>query len=202
LIFSCQRYEEVIDAFIAGVEEATKRGNDVSQIHSVASFFISRIDTAVDQALKKINTPESFALLGQVAIANAVLAYELFLTKSASARWGKLKAAGAHMQRPLWASTGVKDPAYDDTRYVMELVAPHTVNTMPQSTLDAVLDHGKFHGNTITPAIEKSHVAMAQLAKTGVSLTSITDTLEVDGVASFSKAWQALLDDVDKVRSA
>ncbi len=202
LIFSCQRYEEVIDAFIAGVEEAIKRGNDVSQIHSVASFFISRIDTAVDQALKKINTPESLALLGQAAIANAVLAYELFLVKSASARWGKLEAAGAHMQRPLWASTGVKDPAYDDTRYVMELVAPHTVNTMPQSTLDAVLDHGKFHGNTITPAIEKSHVVMVQLAKTGVSLTSITDTLEVDGVASFSKAWQALLHDVDKVRSA
>jgi transaldolase len=202
LIFSCQRYEEVIDAFIAGVEEATKRGNDVSQIHSVASFFISRIDTAVDQALKKINTAESVALLGQAAIANAVLAYELFLTKSASARWGKLQATGAHMQRPLWASTGVKDPAYDDTRYVMELVAPNTVNTMPQSTLDAVLDHGKFHGNTITPAIEKSHVVIAQLAKTGVSLNSITDTLEVDGVASFSKAWQALLDDVDKVRSA
>jgi transaldolase len=202
LIFSCQRYEEVIDAFIAGVEEAIKRGNDVAQIHSVASFFISRIDTAVDQMLKKINTVESLALLGQAAIANAVLAYELFLTKSASARWGKLKAAGAHMQRPLWASTGVKDPSYDDTRYVMELVAPHTVNTMPQSTLDAVLDHGKFRGNTITPAIEKSHLVMAQLVKTGVSLRSITDTLEVDGVASFSKAWQGLLDDVDKVRSA
>jgi transaldolase len=105
------------------------------------------------------------------------------------------------MQRPLWASTGVKDPAYDDTRYVMDLLAPHTVNTMPQSTLDAVIDHGKFHGNTISPAIENSHLVLAQLTKIGVSLDSITHALEVDGVAAFAKAWQSLLDDVEKVRS-
>ena len=123
LIFSCQRYEQVIDAFISGVEEATRRGHDISRIHSVASFFISRIDTAVDQQLKVLNTQQSLDLLGQAAIANAVLAYELFLSKSSSARWIKLRDAGAHMQRPLWASTGVKDPAYDDTRYVMELIA-------------------------------------------------------------------------------
>jgi len=202
LIFSCQRYEQVIDAFIAGIDEAIKRGNDSSQIHSVASFFISRIDTAVDLELKRVNTADSIALLGQTAIANAVLAYELFLSKSASAKWTLLRESGAQMQRPLWASTGVKDPAYDDTRYVMELIAPHTVNTMPQSTLDAVIDHGKFRGNTITPAIEKSHIVMAQLRKIGVSLDSITDTLEIDGVAAFSKAWQTLLDDIDKVRSA
>lgn len=202
LIFSCQRYGKVIEAFIAGIDEAVKRGNDVSQIHSVASFFISRIDTAVDIELRKKNSVESIALLGQAAIANAVLAYELFLNKSASAQWAKFRESGAHMQRPLWASTGVKDPAYDDTRYVMELIAPHTVNTMPQSTLDAVIDHGKFHGNTITPAFERSHIVLAQLAKMGVSLNSITDTLEVDGVAAFAKAWQALLDDVNKARSA
>jgi transaldolase len=202
LIFSCQRYEQVIDAFISGVEEATRRGHDISRIHSVASFFISRIDTAVDQQLKVLNTQQSLDLLGQAAIANAVLAYELFLSKSSSARWIKLRDAGAHMQRPLWASTGVKDPAYDDTRYVMELIAANTVNTMPQSTLDAVIDHGKFHGNTITPAIEKSHACLAALVKIGVSLNDITDQLERDGVASFAKAWQALLDDVDKVRSA
>ena len=202
LIFSCQRYEQVIDAFIAGIEEAAKRGNDVSQIHSVASFFISRIDTAVDKELKTINSAESLGLLGQAAIANAVLAYELFLNKSSSDRWAKLIEAGAQMQRPLWASTGVKDPAYDDTRYVMELIAPDTVNTMPQSTLDAVLDHGKFHGNTITPAIENSHDVINQLAHVGIALNTITDTLEIDGVAAFSKAWQALLDDVDKVRRA
>lgn len=202
LIFSCQRYEQVIDAFISGIEEALKRGNDVSKIHSVASFFISRIDTSVDKELKIINSAESTALLGQAAIANAVLAYELFLTKSATAQWLKLSESGAHMQRPLWASTGVKDPAYDDTRYVMELIAADTVNTMPQTTLDAVIDHGKFHGDTITPAIEKSHVVLAQLEKIGVSLDSITDTLETDGVAAFSKAWQALLDDVDVVRRA
>lgn len=202
LIFSCQRYEQVIDAFISGIEEALKRGNDVSKIHSVASFFISRIDTSVDKELKIINSAESTVLLGQAAIANAVLAYELFLTKSATAQWLKLSESGAHMQRPLWASTGVKDPAYDDTRYVMELIAADTVNTMPQATLDAVIDHGKFHGDTITPAIEKSHVVLAQLEKIGVSLDSITDTLETDGVAAFSKAWQALLDDVDVVRRA
>ena len=201
LIFSCKRYEEVIDAFITGIEEAAKRGHDVSKIHSVASFFISRIDTAIDKELKSINTQESLKLLGKAAIANAVLAYELFVTKSASARWAKLGETGAHMQRPLWASTGVKDPAYDDTRYVMDLVAPHTVNTMPQATLDAVIDHGKFHGNTISPAIENSHLVLAQLTKIGVSLDSITHALEVDGVAAFAKAWQSLLDDVEKVRS-
>ena len=202
LIFSCKRYEEVIDAFIAGIEQAVKRGNDVSQIHSVASFFISRIDTSVDKELKTIDSAESTALLGKAAIANAVLAYELFLNKSESTKWTVLREAGAHMQRPLWASTGVKDPTYDDTRYVMELIAPHTVNTMPQSTLDAVIDHGKFLGNTITPAIQQSHEIMDRLGKVGVSLSAITDSLEADGVAAFSKAWQALLDDVDKVRRA
>ena len=202
LIFSCQRYEKVIEAFISGIEEAKKRGHNLASIHSVASFFISRIDTAVDQQLKQINTESSLDLLGKTAIANAVLAYELFLTKLNSARWEKLREFGAHMQRPLWASTGVKDPAYDDTRYVMELIAPHTVNTMPQSTLDAVIDHGKFHGNTVAPAIEDSHKTLAELARTGVSLNSVTDQLETDGVAAFAKAWQALLDDVEKVRSA
>jgi transaldolase len=202
LIFSCQRYEQVIEAFVTGIEEALHRGNDVSRIHSVASFFVSRIDTAVDQQLKTIDTPESLKLLGQAAIANAVLAYELFLKKSNSARWIKFSEQGAHLQRPLWASTGVKDPAYDDTRYVMQLIAPHTVNTMPQSTLDAVLDHGKFHGNTVTPAIEKSHVLLAALTKIGISLSSITERLETEGVASFAKAWQSLLDDVEKVRRA
>jgi transaldolase len=202
LIFSCQRYEEVINAFIEGVASAQKRGNDIKAIHSVASFFISRIDTAVDQELKKLNSPQSVELLGKTAIANAVLAYELFLTKSASQRWIELSQAGANMQRPLWASTGVKDPAYDDTRYVMELIAPNTVNTMPQSTLDAVIDHGKFRGDTITPAIKESHLIIANLAWTGISLSAVTNQLEVDGVASFAKAWQALLDDVEKVRSA
>lgn len=202
LIFSCQRYEQVIDAFIAGIEKAASRGVDVSRIQSVASFFISRIDTAVDKELKAINSSQSSPLLGKAAIANAVLAYELFQNKSDSARWKPLLEIGARMQRPLWASTGVKDPAYDDTRYVMELIAPGTVNTMPQSTLDAVIDHGNFRGNTITPAIEDSHTVLAELSKIGVSLNSITDILEADGVAAFSKAWQALLDDVDKVRSA
>jgi transaldolase len=202
LIFSCKRYEEVIEAFISGIEGAHKRGLDVSKIHSVASFFISRIDTAVDQQLKIIGTPSSNELLGKAAIANAVLAYELFLSKSSSPGWAKLREVGAHMQRPLWASTGVKDPAYEDTRYVIQLVAPNTVNTMPQSTLDALIDHGIFHGDTISPAIAESHQVLAKLSATGVSLNSITDQLEIDGVAAFAKAWQALLDDVQKARTA
>ncbi|MGI9144082.1 MAG: transaldolase [Candidatus Planktophila sp.] len=202
LIFSCQRYEQVIEAFITGIEEARKRGQNLSNIHSVASFFISRIDTAVDQQLKQINTPASLNLLGKSAIANAVIAYELFLMKSTTQRWKELRDLGAQMQRPLWASTGVKDPSYDDTRYVIELVAPHTVNTMPQSTLDAVIDHGKFRGDTVTPAIEDSHATLEQLSQIGISLNLITERLETDGVAAFAKAWQALLDDVEKVRSA
>jgi transaldolase len=202
LIFSCKRYEEVIEAFIAGVEGAIQRGLDVSRIHSVASFFISRIDTAVDQQLKSMATQASTDLLGKAAIANAVLAYELFLAQSSSPRWAKLRSAGAHMQRPLWASTGVKDPAYDDTRYVTQLVAPHTVNTMPPSTLDALIDHGKFYGDTVSPTIEQSHLVMRDLSSVGVSLNSITDQLEIDGVAAFAKAWQSLLDDVQKARTA
>ena len=146
LIFSVKRYGQVIEAFMKGVEQC----ENPSTVHSVASFFISRIDSSVDALLKKIGSPEATALLGKAAIANAHLAYQLFEEKFDSERWNALASKGAHKQRPLWASTGVKDPAYEDTRYVVELIAPNTVNTMPQSTLDAVVDHGVVRGNTIT----------------------------------------------------
>ena len=149
LIFSLERYEAVIEAFLAGLEQAKANGQDISEIHSVASFFVSRVDSEIDKRLKAIGSPEASSLLGKAAIANARLAYQLYEQKFAGERWEALEADGAHAQRPLWASTGVKDPAYDDTQYVVELVAPNTVNTAPEKTIDAVADHGVIRGDTI-----------------------------------------------------
>ena len=196
LIFSNERYSEVIDAFIAGMVQAKSAGLDLSFIHSVASFFISRIDSAVDKELKAIGNED---LLGKVAVANAHRAYALFLEKFSSAPWKDLEASGALVQRPLWASTGVKDPAYSDTLYVDTLVAPHTVNTMPQSTLDAFLDHGSVKSDAITSQLENASQILASLSAMGISLGEITDALEVDGVKKFEDAWISLLADVKKV---
>lgn len=196
LIFSIERYSEVIDAFIAGIAQAKAAGKDLSTIHSVASFFISRIDSAVDKELKAIGNND---LLGKVAVANAHRAYALFLEKFNQPSWKTLEAAGARVQRPLWASTGVKDPTYADTLYVDELVAPNTVNTMPQSTLDAVLDHGVFKEDAITSHMDDAVKTLAALAQTGISLDTITDHLEADGVKKFEEAWISLLADVTKV---
>ena len=198
LIFSVERYALVIDAFMKGVEEASKRGNDLSTIHSVASFFVSRIDTAIDPLLEKLGAHH---LQGKAAVANAHVAYELFLKERESDRWQKLSAQGAHMQRPLWASTGVKNPAYEDTRYVIELVAADCVNTMPQATLDALLDHGVVRGDAITSAIPQSHRDLADIAEAGVALDEITTDLEVKGVKSFADAWESLLASVAEVSS-
>ena len=196
LIFSLERYAAVIDAFMTGIEKRVAAGGSVSDVHSVASFFISRIDTAIDPILKSAGKSE---LLGKAAVANAHLAYELFLKESTSARWKELAAKGAHMQRPLWASTGVKDPAYEDTRYVIELVAANCVNTMPQSTLDALLDHGTFRGDTITSAIDSSRKIISEIEAAGVSLSKITTDLEIDGVKKFADAWGSLLESVSAV---
>ncbi len=196
LIFSVERYAEVIDAFMKGLEQRSAKGLALNEIHSVASFFISRIDTAIDAQLKSLGNSE---LLGKAAIANAHLAYELFESELHSQRWEKLAALGAHMQRPLWASTGVKDPRYDDTRYVLELVAPHTVNTMPQGTLDAVIDHGVFKGNTIAGKYDQARADISALAGVGISLDQVTHDLEVDGVKKFSEAWVSLLESVSAV---
>ncbi len=196
LIFSLDRYNEVIDAFIAGIKQAKAAGRDLTTIHSVASFFISRIDSAVDKELKALDNQE---LLGKVAIANAHRAYALFLEKFSAPEWKALESTGALVQRPLWASTGVKDPAYPDTLYVDELVAPHTVNTMPQSTLNAALDHGVLKPDAVTAHMDEAIKTLAALAQTGISLDAITDHLEADGVKKFEEAWISLLADVAKV---
>ena len=196
LIFSLERYSEVIDAFTAGMAQAKSAGLELASIHSVASFFISRIDSAVDKELKAIGNTD---LLGKVAVANAHRAYALFLKKFSQPSWKALEESGALVQRPLWASTGVKDPAYADTLYVDTLVAPHTVNTMPQSTLDAFLDHGSVRSDAITAQMESASRILAALSALGISLESITDALEADGVKKFEDAWISLLADVQKV---
>ena len=196
LIFSLKRYIEVIDAFIAGIAEAKSAGLDLRSIHSVASFFISRIDSAVDKELKAIGNQD---LLGKVAVANAHRAYALFLEKFSNPGWKSLEQSGALVQRPLWASTGVKDPAYLDTLYVDTLIAPHTVNTMPQSTLDAFLDHGTVRNDAVTSQLESASATLAALSALGISLDAITDALEADGVKKFEDAWISLLADVKKV---
>lgn len=192
LIFSVKRYGQVIEAYMKGVEQC----GDPSTVHSVASFFISRIDSSVDALLRKNGSPDAKALLGKTAIANAHLAYQLFEEKFASDRWNLLASKGAHKQRPLWASTGVKDPAYEDTRYVIELIAPNTVNTMPQSTLDAVIDHGVVRGNTIAGKYADAVDVMKALSAMGISLDDVTTELEIDGVKKFAQAWEELLENV------
>ena len=192
LIFSVKRYGQVIDAFMKGLEQC----ENPSQVHSVASFFVSRIDSTVDGLLKKNASPEAEALLGKAAIANAHLAYQLFEEKFASDRWSALSAKGSNKQRPLWASTGVKDPAYPDTLYVVELIAPETVNTMPQSTLDALIDHGVVRGNTISGNYADAVNVLKSLSDLGISLDQITTELEIDGVKKFAQAWDELLENV------
>ncbi|MDX6275520.1 MAG: transaldolase [Frankiales bacterium] len=198
LIFSLERYKAVMEAFLTGLERARAGGENLSQIASVASFFVSRVDTEVDKRLEKIGSPEATALRGQAAIANAHLAYEAYLEVFGSDRWKALEAEGARPQRPLWASTGVKDPSYDDTRYVVELVGPGTVNTMPEPTLDAVADHGVIRGDTITPAIPAAHEVMTKLAGVGIDIDDVVDVLEVEGVEKFETSWAELLERVEQ----
>ncbi|MSO43026.1 MAG: transaldolase [Candidatus Planktophila sp.] len=189
LIFSVKRYGAVIDAYMAGIEAAT----NPSHVHSVASFFVSRIDSMIDALLKKDASDAALALLGKAAIANAHLAYQLFEEKFASPRWLAQVERGANKQRPLWASTGVKDPTYDDTRYVVELIAPDTVNTMPQATLDAIIDHGVVRGNTISANYGAAVDVFKSLSALNISLNTVTSELEIDGVKKFAQAWQELL---------
>ncbi len=196
LIFSLERYEQVIDAFIEGIAQADANGHDLKHIGSVASFFVSRVDTAVDNKLEEIGSDEAKALEGKAAIANARLAYELFENKFANdPRWAALEAKGAKKQRPLWASTGTKNPAYSDCVYVDELVAPLIVNTMPEKTLNALADHGNG-APSIKGTYEESHAIMAKLAELGIDFKAVTDKLEADGVASFIKSWDSVLTDV------
>ena len=192
LIFSVKRYGQVIDAYMQGIE----RCENPATVHSVASFFISRIDSSVDALLKSNGSAEATSLLGKAAIANAHLAYQLFEEKFSSSKWQALAAKGANKQRPLWASTGVKDPAYPDTQYVVELIAPETVNTMPQSTLDALIDHGVVRGNTINGKYADAVEVLKGLSSLGISLDQVTTDLEIDGVKKFAQAWNELLENV------
>ncbi len=196
LIFSLERYAAVIDAYLTGLEQAKSNGHDLSQIHSVASFFVSRVDSEIDKRLNAIGSPEAQSLLGEAAIANARLAYQAYQQTFTGPRWQALEAAGATRQRPLWASTGVKDPAYDDTRYVVELVAPGTVNTAPEKTIDAVADHGVIRGDTIQGTYGAASATFSALQAVGVDLPDVFQVLESEGVQKFEQAWGALLDSV------
>jgi transaldolase len=198
LIFSLERYGQVIEAFFEGLEQAKANGHDLSKIASVASFFVSRVDTEIDKRLDKVDTDEAKALKGKAGIANARLAYALFEEKSASDRWKALAAAGARPQKPLWASTGVKDPAYVDTMYVDELVAPGTVNTMPEATLEAVADHGRVRGNTIQGTYDEARALFAQLESVGVDYDDVVKVLEDEGVEKFETSWIELLATIKK----
>ena len=191
LIFSLERYSEVIDAFMAGLEEASD--SDVAGLGSVASFFVSRVDTEVDKRLDAIGTPEADALRGKAAVANARLAYEVFEQRVATPRWQALAARGARVQRPLWASTSTKNPAYKDTLYVDDLVAPDTVNTMPEPTLHAVADHGTVVPNAIAGTYDESRATFADLERLGVSYDDVVRVLEEEGVSKFADSWNELL---------
>jgi transaldolase len=196
LIFSLERHGAVIDAYMAGLELAAAAGHDISKIRSVASFFVSRVDTEVDGRLDKIGTPEAEALRGKAAIANARLAYELFEQKCATDRWKALAKGGANVQRPLWASTSTKDPAFPDTMYVVDLVVADTVNTMPEATLKATADHGELHGDTVHGTYDASRQVFADLEKLGIAYDDVVQVLEDEGVAKFAASWNELLDTI------
>ena len=191
LIFSLLRYEQVIDAFMTGLERAPE--SELTSLASVASFFVSRVDTEVDRRLDALGTPEAKALRGKAAVANARLAYELFEQHFDSPRWQVLDDHGARVQRPLWASTSTKDPSYRDTMYVEDLIAPHTVNTMPEATMHAMADHGVVAGNTIDGSYDAARAVFADLAALGISYDDVVAVLEDEGVRKFADSWSGLL---------
>ena len=193
LIFSLERYRAVMDAYLTGLEQARAAGLDLTTIASVASFFVSRVDTEIDKRLSAIGTDEAKALKSKAGLANARLAYHAFEEVLGSARWQELAAAGARVQRPLWASTGVKDPSLPDTLYVTELVAKDTVNTMPGATLEAAADHGVITGDTITGNYADATTVMNALAAVGVDYDDVVNVLEVEGLDKFEKSWTELL---------
>ncbi len=193
LIFGIDRYREVMEAYLRGLERAQEAGIDLSTLHSVASFFVSRVDTEIDARLERIGTPEALALRGQAGVANARLAYQAFEQTFSGERWERLAAVGARRQRPLWASTGVKNPDYSDTLYVTELVAPETVNTMPRATMRAMADHGEVRGDTVTGNYDLARRVMDDLAAVGIDLPDVIATLEREGVEKFVTSWEELL---------
>ncbi len=196
LIFSLERYAAVVGAWLDGLERRRAAGGSVDRVDSVASFFVSRVDTEIDARLDKLGSDEARAQRGKAAIANARLAYEHFESVLADQRWQALAGAGARPQRPLWASTGVKDPAYDDTMYVIQLVAPGTVNTMPEATLVAVADHGVVLGDTVRGHYGEARAVLAALRELGVDYDDVVRVLEEEGVAKFDAAWEQLVEQV------
>ncbi|MGH3963786.1 MAG: transaldolase [Pseudonocardiaceae bacterium] len=192
LVFSVQRHREVMAAFFAGLERARANGHDLTTIASVASFFVSRVDTEVDKRLEAIGTEPALALRGQAAVANARLAYAAYQQEFATERWTSLVELGARPQRPLWASTGVKNPAYPDTKYVTELIAPGVVNTMPEKTLFALADHGEVPGDQVSGTAEQAQRTFDELAEVGIDLDDVFVVLEREGVEKFDASWVEL----------
>ena len=199
LIFSLGRYAEVIEAYLSGLEILSKAGGDLSQVHSVASFFVSRVDTEVDRRLSESSADK--ALFGKAAVAQAKLAYALFQEKFSGARWQALADAGAHPQRPLWASTSTKNPAYPDLLYVDTLIGPSTVNTMPDATVEAFLDHGTVD-RTIDQGVDEARASLEALAGAGVDMDDVSVVLERQGVASFLDSWNKLLGSLEEKAAA
>ncbi|MFG3660729.1 transaldolase [Streptomyces sp. NPDC047706] len=193
LIFSLERYREVMDAYLSGLEKAKERGLDLSKIHSVASFFVSRVDTEIDKRIDALGTDEAKALRGKAAVANARLAYQTYEEVFSSDRWSVLENAGANKQRPLWASTGVKDKAYKDTMYVDDLVAPNTVNTMPEATLEATEERGQITGDTISGTYEQARADLDAVEQLGIKYDDVVQLLEDEGVDKFEASWIDLL---------
>jgi transaldolase len=199
LIFSVERHREVMDAYLAGLQKAREAGHDLSKIHSVASFFVSRVDTEVDKRLEKIGSEQALALRGEAGVANARLAYAAYQEVfEGGDRYAALKSGGARVQRPLWASTGVKNPDYSDTLYVTELVAPNTVNTMPEKTIDAVADHGAITGDTVKGTASAAQEVFDKLAAAGIDVTDVFVVLETEGVQKFVESWTELLGETQK----
>lgn len=202
LIFSLERYRDVINAYMTGLEQAKDAGVDLASIRSVASFFVSRVDTEIDKRLDAIGSDKATSLRGKAGIANARLAYQVFEQAFDTERAKTLLAAGAHAQRPLWASTGVKDPALDDTSYVVELVAPNVVNTMPEKTMEATFDHGVIRGDTITGAYAEANEVLDDIDSLGISYDEVVALLEKEGVDKFIVSWNELLDTVSAALEA
>jgi transaldolase len=192
LIFSLDRYRGVMQAYLTGLEQAREAGRDLSQIHSVASFFVSRVDSEYDKRIDAVGTEEAKALRGKAAIANARLAFQAYEEVFSTPRWEVLADDGANVQRPLWASTGVKDPSYPDTMYVTELVVRPTVNTMPSSTMDAFADHGEVTGDAVHGRFDEAREQLDALERLGISYSEVTDQLEREGVSKFDKSWDEL----------
>jgi transaldolase len=202
LIFSLDRYKAVADAFLTGLEKALDNGHDVTKLGSVASFFVSRVDTEVDKRLDAIGTEEAKALKGKAAIANARLAFEAYEEIFSSDRWREIETAGGKPQRPLWASTGVKDPAYPATMYVDELVTSGVVNTMPEATIKAVAEQGEVTGDTVRGRYDEARKLFADLEALGVSYDEVVQVLEDEGVSKFDASWSELQDTVTSALKA